>query len=179
MSALGSLFDALVTALAGESETSTTSVVFGTRERARQINQGTRVANRVVVEPIDNVKIGDLLPPRAPGGNPARVASMPTSATIYVWGYDGSTQDAASNERNQYEAVYVLLGQVLRVLHALKAGEIQYGPVQRVKPEKRELVLGQEWSFTVTVIDDFTDVPATPVIRDPLITTTFVPLSEA
>lgn len=174
MSSLGTLFDLVAAALAGESETSTTSVVFGSREKARQVNHGARVANRVVIEPLQGAKIGDIKPPRQPGGNPKRVASMPMAATVYVWGYDGSTAASAADERHQYEAVYTLLGHVLRVLHDARASEIQYGPVLRVAPAKQEHVLGQEWSFTISVLDDFEGIPDTPVIRDPEFTTTFV-----
>jgi len=71
-------------------------------------------------------------------------------------------------------AVYTLLGHVLRVLHDARASEIQYGPVLRVAPAKQEHVLGQEWSFTISVLDDFEGIPDTPVIRDPEFTTTFV-----
>jgi hypothetical protein len=180
VSSLGDLFDAVSVALAGESETSTTSVVWGTRAKARQVNQGTRVANRVVFEPLDTPKIGDLEPGRMPGGNEKRIHKMWAAATIYVWGYDGSTQEHAASERWQYEAVRALLGNVLRVLHEARAGEIQYGPVKKVGPQKVESVLGQEWMFTISVIDDFTGIPDEAVIRpDPTFTTTFTLPSEA
>ena len=59
MSALGVLFDAVVADLAADTST---SVVFGTRERARQTNQGAGTANRVVFESLQTEAIANLRP---------------------------------------------------------------------------------------------------------------------
>lgn len=179
MSSLGTLYDTVAAALAATSETSTTEVVFGTRERGRQINQGVLVANRVVFVPLDTAKVGDLAPPRQPGGQTRRFASMRVAATVYVWAYDGSTATAAASERAQYDAVCALLGRVVSAILAAREGEVVLGAVQRTAPDKRELVLGQEWQFTLTLVEDFDDEPHTAVVRDPQLTTTFTPLSEA
>lgn len=172
MSSLGDLHDAIVAEF--DADQQSTSIVFGAREVSRQINQGMPVSNRIVIEPIVGDMIGPILPPRTPGGNPRNVARLDVSATIYCWAYDGSTPAAASSERAQYEAVLALFVRAVRAIVNAREGEISLGTVRKVKPEKRELVLGQEWAFDLTVIEDCIAVAQTEVTRpDPQMTVTF------
>lgn len=171
MSALGDLYDAIVAEFAADQQS--TSIVFGAREVARQINQGLPVANRIVVEPLSGTDtIGPILPPRNP---PSFVARLDVSANVYCWACDASTASAASSERAQYDAVLALFSRAMRAIVNAKAGEVTFGSVRKVKPEKKELVLGQEWVFDIQVIEDCDANPQTSVTRpDPQITTTLV-----
>ena len=171
MSELGTLFDAVVADLAADTST---SVVFGTRERARQINQGAGTANRVVFEPLQTEAIANLRPPRMPGGDPQRILCGDVAATIYVWACAGGTSEQAADERQQYEAVHALFARVVRAIWTASEGQIAWGRVVRVNPDKRELVLGQEWAVTLTVVDDFEAVADSELIRDATFETDFV-----
>jgi len=171
MSALGDLFDAIVAEFVEDQQS--TSIVFGAREVARQLNQGLPVANRIVVEPLSGTDtIGPILPPRTP---PAFVARLDVSANVYCWACDASTASAATNERSQYDAVLALFSRTMRAIVNAKAGEVTFGSVRKVKPEKKELVLGQEWVFDIQVIEDCDANPQTSVTRPgPQLTTTLV-----
>lgn len=142
------LYQALVTEFATAS--ATTQVVFGNREKYKQINQGTGTANRVVIEPTQGDAVGDFLPPRMPGANPIRVGQLRPTLTIYVWGYDSTAPNDASL---QYRAARDLFRKVVSVLHSLGAGEVQVSRVMRVRPEQ-QISHGEEWKFLVTMIDD-------------------------
>lgn len=175
MSALGDLFDAVVADFQADSGLySTTSVVFGTRERARQTNRGTGSANRVVFEPLQGEAIANLRPPRMPGANPVRTLCGDAACTLYVWAYDGATSENAANERLQYEAVRTLFARVVRAMWAAREGQIFWGSVVRVAPDKREFVLGQEWAVTFSVVDDLEAVADLDLIRDATLTDEFV-----
>jgi hypothetical protein len=161
----------LAVAKAFEDMPHTAMVAFGSREKARQINQGGGTANRVVIEPLEGDVVGELLPPRGPGANPLRTATLRSSATVYVWGYDSS---APTNEAMQYRAARELLRHVVSALWSEAAGEVQLGRVQRVKPERGELLHGVEWKFTITLIDDLEAIDSAEavIVPDAIVTTT-------
>jgi len=170
MSALGDLYDAIVAEFAADAQS--TAIAFGTRQIARQINQGAPIANRVVVSPIAGADtIGPILPPRNP---PSFVAMLNVSATVFCWAADVSTAEAAANERAQYDAVLALFSRTMRAIVNAKSGEVTFGQVRKVAPDKKEAVLGQEWAFDITVIEDC-DANATTSVspRTPAMTTTF------
>lgn len=174
-SGLGALYDAVKADFAASDDAySTTSVVFGTREVARQINQGTGLANRVVFEPLQSPVVAKLAPARMPGGNPPRILAGDVAATVYVWAYDGTTRGAAEDERSQYEAVRNLFIRTVQAIWRANAGQVTWGDVRKVNPDKRESVLGQEWAVTITTVDDFESTTDLEVIRDGTVETEFV-----
>src|SRR5690606_1560659 len=75
--------------LAAREATAQTVVAFGDREVAKQINQGTGRANRVVVAPGDDGgNLGGYGPPAKIGRNPRHLWEWQLTARVYVWAYD-------------------------------------------------------------------------------------------
>lgn len=124
---LDALFDFVVARLADSSPS--TSIVFGEREIAKQINQGTGRANRVVFAPGDEGgALGSYEPPARPGMRSAvgatnqRARSLwdwRLAARVYVWAYDGT---AAEDERAQWRAMVELHDLVVEAIHAFAPG---------------------------------------------------------
>lgn len=107
-----------------------TVVVFGYRERAKQINQGSSSANRVVFLPGDPTGVGGkIAPPRDVGrrelvdGADVHVADIRPLAswerqfTIAIWGVD---KDAPRDELAQAAATEALFELTLRAVERVR-----------------------------------------------------------
>ncbi len=121
--ALRILFDSVKARFASEGPEA--NVVFGPREKAKQINQGPGRANRVVFSPGDPSgkmgKYGGAKLARVPLAE-RRTRSLSTFyelCTVYVWGRNG---DAANDEAEQYEAARLLHDYVVRAIYRSPVG---------------------------------------------------------
>lgn len=136
----------------------TVSVVFGSREVAKQINQGAGRANRVVFAPGDE---GGALGSYAPVGEPGRNLAMrdgsarrrpmralwdwKVAGRVYVWAYDGA---AHTDELAQWTAMVELHDRVIAEIHRVAAGNYQIrAPRNAAKSVER--TFGCETMFVV------------------------------
>lgn len=143
----------------------TANVVFGWREVAKQINQGTGRANRVVFEPGDNLALGDIRGANQPGRNPRPIATLGELCTVYVWAFDSS---APSSEIVQYTAARLLFDAVVRAIHLSAVGHstvaarIGYSISKpRWIRDNPERAFGAEIAFTLSVDAMIPDEPWT------------------
>lgn len=112
--ALPLLFDAMSAILAADVIPPPT-MKFGWKEVAKQINQGTGRANRIVFAPGDeHFEFGKDLAPDKPGRNPRPLATEEELFTAYIWAVDNSDRN---NERLQYEAARALYDAWRRALY--------------------------------------------------------------
>lgn len=174
MSALGDLEDALKADVLARQ--STTVVVMGDRKPARQIDQATASAGRVVIEPVIGNTVGELVAPLRHGGNPRNVVDLKASATIWVWAYDGSTPEAAASDRAQYDAVVSLLKETVSAIWRYAAGRYTMGKVERAKAG--ECLHGREVKFELTLRDPVSTTQAEAVVREPGEITTTLALPD-
>lgn len=156
-SALGAVFALVSAELLADGEG--TAVVFGKREPAKNINQGSGRANRVIFEPVSGQQVGTFDAPRFPGGNPKAVSTFLTAATVYLWAVDSTH---INDELAQYEAITALQERVVRALYHACDGAFLLGPIKDVA-SKTERVFGNEWAFTFTVREGIFDVAETSV----------------
>lgn len=155
-SSLGKVYEAIVAEFAADGEG--TAVFFGKRESAKQINQGTGRANRVVVDPRDGSTAGAFAPPRFSTGNPKTVASFLPSATLFLWAADLTKPN---DELAQYEAVTALQRRVVAAVFRAAHGSFSLGKATDVA-KTTERVLGYEWSIVLNLNEQIYDLP-TPV----------------
>ena len=163
MSALGDLFDKVAAEFAADQ--STTTLVFGFREKAKQLNQGIGRANRIVFEPMTDGLIGVDSPPRGTSAGVYHTSDFLQAATIYIWAYDGN---APSSERAQYEAVDALRMRLRVALQKSAAGFLTIGKYKRMSTAL-ELSFGMEWALDIAVRELDLDIlhAAVPVIVTP------------
>jgi len=143
----------------------TANVVFGWREVAKQINQGTGRANRVVFEPGDSLALGDIGGANQPGRNPRPIATLSELSTVYVWAVDAT---APNDELKQYTAARLLFDAVVRAIHNCAAGHATLGArigYRITKPrwvrDNPERTFGAEIAFTLAVDSMIPDEPWT------------------
>lgn len=113
-----------------------TNVVFGRRQPAQQVNQGTGRAARVVFQPggpdgragaFEGAKIH-----RQGLGTrkPRSLATFRELVTVYVWGCDSSSPN---DETKQYEAVHAILDQTIRAIY--KSPNVGHGSYKMSGPQ--------------------------------------------
>lgn len=93
-----------------------TVVAFGWRERAKQVNQGTGRANRVIFEPGDAGKAGGYSGAKRPGRNPRPLGTLTETCTVYCWACDAESAEAANQELAQWRAARMLHDAVYRAI---------------------------------------------------------------
>ncbi len=106
--------------------------VFGWREAPKQVNQGAGGANRVVLEPGSNGKVGDYAPAKLPGRNPNPLATLVELATLFLWGFDGTDPTDA---RLQYIAARRLHDVVIPICIRTFRGRWKASGPEWLKPE--------------------------------------------
>lgn len=143
----------------------TANVVFGWREVAKQINQGTGRANRVVFEPGDSLALGDITAANQPGRNPRPIATLGELATVYVWAVDST---APNDELKQYTAARLLFDAVVRAIHLCAVGHSTVADrigYRITKPrwvrDNPERAFGAEIAFTLALDAMIPDEPWT------------------
>ena len=115
---LAALYAAVVAELATTSPG--TSVVFGKRQVAQTVNQGTGRANRVVFVPGDGASLGTYTAPQKQQGRAGRsLWDWRVAATVHVWAHDPA---AAENELTQWNAMVELHDLVVTAIHNFAAG---------------------------------------------------------
>jgi hypothetical protein len=133
--ALPLLFDA-VSAILATDVTPAPTLAFGWKEAAKQINQGTGRANRIVFAPGDeSYGFGRDLPPDKPGRNPRPLATEEELFTVFIWAVNRSDV----SERAQYEAARFLYDGWRRAMYLVTHtdGDTGIGPMT---------ILSQRWN---------------------------------
>lgn len=128
--ALPLLFDA-VSAILATDVVPAPAMAFGWKEAAKQINQGSGRANRIVFAPGDEVfGFGKDLPPDKPGRNPKPLATEEELFTVYIWAVDRTD----TSERAQYEAARLLYDGWRRAMYLATHtdGDFGIGPMSIV-----------------------------------------------
>lgn len=99
------------------------AVVFGRRELAKQTNQGSARASRIVFVPGDEGGAsGRMAPPLYAQSYPRIIATYVETLSIHIWGHDAS---APTDELAQYREVQRLHGLVLNALRRSSAGRYE------------------------------------------------------
>jgi len=150
----------------------TANVVFGPREPAKQINQGTGRANRVVFSPGDPTgKAGSYegakVTRRGPtfSGRKASKALLTfrERATVYCWAVDATTKDTLNDESKQYDAARLLHDDVIRAIY--RSPNVGHGSFTVSAPQwlrdKKERVYGAEIMFQLEFEAMIPDEPHT------------------
>lgn len=138
------------------------AVLFGMKERWKQINEGTGGTNRVVIIPgtIDG-KDGVILAPTGVGGNPRELHTQPKIVTFSLWAADNSTPDRSSDERAQQNAIEQMQEWVIRAVQQSIAGEANavWGECSYNR-NPNELRYGVEYLMQLAVDSTFYDLAA-------------------
>lgn len=153
VSSLGVVYESIVAEFAADG--AGTVVKFGKREEAKNINQGTGRANRVVVEPRSGSTAGTFGPPRFATGNPKTAATFLPSATLFIWAADLTKPN---DELSQYEAVTALQRRVVAAVFRVAHGSFSLGQATDVS-KSNERVLGSEWAIVLTLNEQIYDLP--------------------
>lgn len=146
-------------------EAPSVEILFGWREPAKQLNQGTGRANRVCIVPGIDGKAGSYDGAKRPGRNPRPLATFNESATVYVWAYDAS---GPNDELKQWKACRLLHDAVIRALELSTRSEtganvqLEYSDPEWLGPTERRF--GAELRFVLDVESMIPDSPYTEVL---------------
>jgi len=150
-----------------------TTLVFGRREPARQVNQGPGGANRIVFSPGADGKLGEYGPVVRPGRNPRSLGTLNDFVTVYCWGYDATQPQ---NDIAHYEAARLLHDVIFRALHIASHTTCKCN-IKLSDPvwvqDKIEKNFGYELKFTLTIPSTIPDEAYTTVMATPVLTTEF------
>lgn len=156
-SAVGQLYDDVRSYF--DQKSSGVNVVFGRRERWKQINEGTQGANRVCVIPgrVPSGDDGALEGPVGPGelieieddeavGIPRALSNQVRIVTFSMWAADTDNDPGAREERAQQEIIEQFFEWVQRAVKRSIAGRANavWGPC-RYNAEPREIRYGVEY----------------------------------
>jgi hypothetical protein len=129
-------------------EGSSTVVVFGHREGAKQTNQGAGRANRITIVPGDETgKAGAIASARLGGRHRRQFATWAEALTFSVWGFDASRPN---DERAQYSATRALFSQLVEAIRKAQCGRVAISGVKwSTAPSERSF--GRSLSFVVSI----------------------------
>lgn len=143
---LAALYEAVVTELATTSPG--TAVLWGKKQLAQTVNQGTGRANRVVFVPGEGDALGGYAPPQKMTGRAGRsLADWQVPATVHVWAHDAS---AAENELVQWKAMVELHDTVITAINNFAAGNYQLRAPRNPSP-LTERQFGCATAFVVAI----------------------------
>ena len=93
-----------------------TNVVFGFKERTKQINQGVGGGNRIVIIPgrLPNGDDGDIVAAVGPGGNPRKLWTQEKIVTFSLWA--GAPSADSVNEESLSASLDVMQAQIFSAL---------------------------------------------------------------
>jgi hypothetical protein len=141
-------------------EGTTANVVFGRRETAKQVNQGTGGANRVIFEPGRDGRMGSYLPAKYPGRDTRPLGCLREYATVYCWASAGGT--GSNDESAHYEAARLLHDATYRSLYLASFDEVlctlRFGDPSWILA-KTERFYGYECQFTLDLEAMIPDAP--------------------
>lgn len=150
---LAALYEAVVTELATTSPG--TAVLWGKKQLAQTVNQGTGRANRVVFVPGEGDALGGYAPAQKMSGRAGRsLADWQVPATVHVWAHDAS---APENELVQWKAMVELHDAVVAAIHKFCAGNYQLRAPRNASP-LTERQFGCATAFVVAVNQPVIDV---------------------